>query len=169
MRVENTLWCMHTSWATRGDHTLFKEIGAPPIAWKSCDLEAMEIRKRGPLCAIYESTIFEDLEALSALASDGNLNSTVELGEDEMQAFGRVDQMFERMFQKRQGDAKTEITVEKSVAEIAVEKVIAAIQVIGFGQFCQQEWEHCIALRMVLPTNMANICKCVSSTLSRVA
>ena len=82
------------------------------------------------------------------MASDGNLNSSVEMGEDEMQAFGRVDAMFERMAHSQDNKAG-----EKP--KIQVDKVLASIQVSGFGQFSEENWGHCIDLRKVLPTAMA--------------
>ena len=134
--------------AKDGNRTLFNKAEGLRIVWKTSDVEGAEIREQGPLCAIYESSIFEDPDAVSALASDGNLNSNVEMGEDEMQAFGRVDAMFERM-------ARSQDTKAGEKPKINMEKLLANIQVSGFGQFSEESWQHLIALRKVLPTAMA--------------
>ena len=48
------------------NRTLFNKSDGLTIVWQPSDVEAAEISKQGPLCAIYESSIFEDLDAVSA-------------------------------------------------------------------------------------------------------
>ena len=56
------------------------------IKWQPSDVEGAEIRLHGPVGAIYNSAIFEDPDALVALASEYNLNDDIQMNECEMQA-----------------------------------------------------------------------------------
>ena len=134
--------------AKEATHTLFNQVGAPRITFKMNDSEADEIMTQGLVCAIYDKTIFGDLEAIDALSADANLNSNVDCGEDEMQAFGRVDILFNRIA----ADPKW------IGHDIPVEHVLQKLnESCGFGQFVQEDWIHFIALRKALPANMANV------------
>ena len=63
------------------------------IKWQESDSEGAAIITQGPLCAIYTSDLLLNTDAMNALASDDNLNASVQLGEDEIQAFGRAHAM----------------------------------------------------------------------------
>ena len=128
-----------------GNRTLFNKATTAMITWQPGDTEAIEIGKHGPVCAIFEENIFEDPDAVNALCSDDNLNATVQLSEDEMQAFGRVDAMMNRM------------ALSQGSAVVKVDQVIEALQVSGLGQFSVQEWKHFLALRSSLPASVAKI------------
>ena len=128
-----------------GNRTLFNKADTAMITWQPGDTEAIEIGKHGPVCAIFEEGIFEDPDAVNALCSDDNLNATVQLSEDEMQAFGRVDAMMNRM------------ALSRGSGVVKVDQVIEALQVSGLGQFSVQEWKHFLALRSSLPASVAKI------------
>ena len=53
--------------AKDGSRTLYNA-GTVPIAWKETDWEGWNILKRGPLCAIYASSLLLDYDALYAVA-----------------------------------------------------------------------------------------------------
>ena len=76
---------------------------------------------------------------MNALSSDDNLNASVQWGEDEMQAFGRVDAMMLRL-----GPSQEEV-------------IFASLQVSGLGKFSEDDWKAFIALRSSLPSKIAKI------------
>jgi hypothetical protein len=79
--------------ASCGTRSLFNK-GETAIRWQPTDGEGAEILKHGPLCAIYDSSVYADVDAVLALSSDDNLNAHVQMAEDEMQAFGRRSSFF---------------------------------------------------------------------------
>ena len=89
----------------------------PLLKWKKDDQDAEMIQKNGPLCAVFEADIWKDPDAVNALASDDNLNATVQMGEDEMQAFGRVDTMYGRMVQTQRG-GKTCTSISEFISKL---------------------------------------------------
>lgn len=128
----------------QGGRTLFNK-GEVPIRWRDGDTEGAEIMSRGPLCAIYDSKLLDDPEALRALASDDNLNASVQWGEDEMQAYGRVHEVVERL-------APSQDPPEESYGT-----VLASLEVSGLGKFSADDWTQLIALRMQLPDNISKV------------
>ena len=126
-----------------GTHHVFNNSSAGIIKWKKNDVEAAECMKHGPLCVIYDSSIFQDLEAVEALNADGNLNSKIEMAEDEMQAFGRVDATFERLARSPDWQKINVNTIDEQVLQKIRESC-------GLGHFTPQEWRNLILLRKVL-------------------
>ena len=129
-----------------GGRFLFNE-GQVSIRWKATDAEGPQITEQGPLCAIYESSLFHDSAAMHALAADDNLNAAVQWGEDEMQAFGRVHLMMERLAPSQGGQQMT------------ADGLLASLQVSGLGRFSSDDWKQFILLRSSLPTSIALILK----------
>ena len=117
----------------------------PQMKCMNSDREASQIAEHGPLCAVYDGSSFDDPDEVAALASDDNLNAMVQMNEDEMQAFGRVDAMVDR-FARDQG-----------VTETTHQAVIAALEAVGLGHFSKQDWQHFVALRASLPASIAKI------------
>ena len=75
-----------------GGRTLFND-GKTPIVIRN-DKEGAEdwvIRETGILASIYSSELWEDPQAMQALMNADNDDAEVELGEDEVQAQGRVE------------------------------------------------------------------------------
>ena len=68
-----------------------------PIKWQADDTEGAEIQESGPLCQIFDSVLFDDPNAMDALGTEDNLNADIAMGEDEMQAFGRISGIMARM------------------------------------------------------------------------
>ena len=52
------------------------------------------------MCAIYKSTLWHDADAMKACSANDNLNANVSMGEDEMQAFGRIDVVVKAVWEK---------------------------------------------------------------------
>ena len=76
--------------------------GQVPIEWRADDGEGRAIITDGPLCAIFTSDLLKDTAAMEALASDDNLNASVQMQEDEMQAFGRAHELVGRLCPDRE-------------------------------------------------------------------
>ena len=88
--------------ARDGNRIIFNK-GEVPIRWQEADAEGAQILEQGPACAIYGEGLLLDIDAAHALASDDNLNTGVQWGEDEMQAFGRVHAMMEKWLPAKEG------------------------------------------------------------------
>ena len=112
-----------------------------PIKWLDKDEEGLLILEQGPICQIFEEGLFEDKDALIALASEDNMNAGIQLGEDEMQAFGRTHQLITKLGDQKFTDAS----------------VLEKIRVGGMGTFSDSEWLHMIKLRAGLPTPVADV------------
>ena len=95
------------------------------------------------MCQIYESSLLHDQDAATALASDDNLNATVQWGEDEMQSYGRGSDMVDRLANK---DGTTTIA-----------SLIAALQTIGLGQYTVEDWKDFLNLRVSLPISHSQV------------
>ena len=115
--------------AKDGSRTLFNQ-GEVKIRWKDDDTEGATILEQGQVCAIYSSKLLQDEEAMNALCAEDNLNASVQWAEDEMQAFGRVDQIV-----RRSGTANAQ-------------EIFAILQCSGLGQFTDTDWRELIALRI---------------------
>ena len=82
--------------AKDGSRTIYNK-GEVPIKWQANDEEGAQILENGPLCIIFGSPLLLDVEATTALCAEDNLNAEVQWGDDEIQAFGRVHEMVERI------------------------------------------------------------------------
>ena len=70
--------------------TFFNE-GKVKVAWRASDNEARAICDDGPLCAVYDASLMDDRAALEATMSDDNKDASVQMAEDEMSLFGKID------------------------------------------------------------------------------
>ena len=87
--------------ASGSKRCLFNQ-GEVPIEWLADDGEGRAIITDGPLCAVFASDLLNDTAAMEALASDDNLNASVQMQEDEMQAFGRAHELVCRLCPERE-------------------------------------------------------------------
>ena len=133
--------------AKDGGRTIMNE-GNIPIKLQEDDSEGALILSQGPVCAIYDSSLLEDEAAARALASEDNLNASVAMEEDEMQAFGRVSVVFERMVQDSQNGTHAPVTPAQ---------ILDHIRQSGTGQFSTEEWVHLISLRSTLSVAHAQV------------
>ncbi len=54
--------------AKDGTHTLYNR-GEDPVRWQDADTEGAQIIEHGPLCSIYSKRMFNDIEAVHAVAN----------------------------------------------------------------------------------------------------
>ena len=45
------------------------------------------------MCVVYNSALLSDTEALTSVMRDDNMNASVQMGADEIHAYGRVDKV----------------------------------------------------------------------------
>ena len=129
-----------------GGHFVMGE-GKLRIRWQEGDSEGHEIMEKGPICVVYDAKLLDDHEALSSIMSDDNLNATIQLSEDEMQAFGRVDALCDVMaLSQSKGDAPLDCMT-----------VLERVRASGLGVFTEQDWLSFIILRSKLPPNVAKL------------
>ena len=74
-----------------GNRTVFNE-GKVPLIYDESNKEGARILEDGVLCCVYREELWEDAEAMLALMNADNDDADIEMGEDEVQALGRVDQ-----------------------------------------------------------------------------
>ena len=125
------------------------------IEWRRNDQEGAQILAYGPLCTIYGEALYDDVRAMHAVASADNLDAGVRMGEDELQAFGRVcDSMTTLM----------ENAPKKQPYELQ-EDCLKEIELAGLGQFRKDAWKQLIRLRVSLPQDHCNVLKTVAHSL----
>ena len=140
--------CIHgLKLCVQKSHKLYNDPDAPLIQFRKDDLESVEIAGQGVLAYVYRDTLFDDLTAFEALVEDGNLNSAIENGMDEMQAFGRVDILMSRMSEKERWKGKKPTDAE----------VLKEVEKIGFGKFPVEDWMNLIQLRCCLEPELAKV------------
>ena len=142
-----------------GGRTLFNQ-GKLKIEWRSEDNEGELCITKGPMCAIYKSTLWHDADAMKACSANDNLNANVSMGEDEMQAFGRIDVVV-----KAEKLGKDGMTMD-----ILCHRVLDRVRLAGLGTFTQDDWTKLIALRVALPDGVATMFQVIqcSACMSRV-
>jgi len=128
--------------AIEGHHHLYNDPALPKIRFSPDDLEGQEIMTKGVLAVIYCKSIWEDPEAVIALSSLGNFNAAIDQGEDEMQAFGRVNELFRRMVDSKQYEDMEDVCINAILEGVRKSS--------GFGHFSQSQWRDFIALRKSL-------------------
>ena len=131
-----------------GTHTLYNQPGADKVKWHWQDSEANMCMEHGFSAAIYDDSIWGDIQAVEALNAEGNLNSAVDMGEDEMQAFGRIDAIVTRMSQSPAWKDK-KIPVGPALDNLKLG--------CGLGQFDEKSWQHFFNLRESLGVPMVKV------------
>ena len=138
-----------------GDHTLFGKPNGTPIRLATGDSEGAEIMKHGINAVIFEKELWEDMDAVNAIASIGNLNAKIDAAEDEMQAFGRIDGIYNQMSKEDKWKDRA-----KEAAGIPVQAVMdCLINRCQLGHYTEGEWKNLIALRQVLTPAHSEILK----------
>ena len=129
-----------------GDRTLFND-GKTVIKYADTN-EWRATREDGVLCVVYDEALWEDNSALVSWMLADNLNASVQVGEDEMQAFGRVGGIVTKLARSQQG-AQEEMIEIKTVYEL--------IEKEGFGRFNSQTFVDFIKLRLTISHKAAKI------------
>ena len=102
-----------------------------PLAYAENE-EWVGIRDDGILCCVYSEDLWCDEPALRATMLGDNLNAFVQVGEDEMQAFGRVDAVVRALVAKA-SDPGTSSQAPSQQVELGVRNVYATLEEEGFG------------------------------------
>ena len=88
--LTKTHFCHGLKLAKDGGRTLFNE-GKVPILLNEEDDEGGMCLQQGVVCVIYDSAIFQDVEALNTVMNTDNLNAACEMQADEMQNYGAIE------------------------------------------------------------------------------
>ena len=80
-----------------GNHHFHNQPHNPKIRFKPGDKEGKEMQSEGVLAVIYEDTIWGDMREVEAVCAIGNFNAKIDQSEDEMQAFGRINELMNSM------------------------------------------------------------------------
>ena len=76
--------------ARDGNRSLFNE-GKIPIKYEESNTEGNLILAEGIICSVYRSELWSDTDAMRELMAADNDDADIEMGEDEIQAQGRVE------------------------------------------------------------------------------
>jgi len=126
-------------------HYLFNDAKNLVIKLQDGDVECKEILSSGVMAVIYGPELLRDEDAMCAFASADNLNASVQMVEDEMQAFGRVHALVDRL---APGQEKKDSTINS---------LISQLEVSGIGTFTRENWKDIITLRFSMPGHMAKL------------
>ena len=133
-----------------GGGTLFNDKRIPIIYKPTAEQQA--ISENGVLAVVYGEELWDDREALVRLMLGDNLNAAVQVGEDEVQAFGRVDRIVVEFTEKHK-----EKTAAGSQPTVGVREVFERIENDGFGKFDKDTFMHFIRLRLTITHQAAKI------------
>ena len=142
--LSKTHFCHAHKLAKDGNRVLFNQ--TVPIAWQKDDPEGWAIMNDGPECCIYREDLMYDAEAMTALGNDDNLDAAICWGEDEMQAFGRIDIIFCKLAPSQDVVPKLNIMLNE-------------LNRAGLGNFPEKSWKDMCALRYKLSTASADVLK----------
>ena len=141
-----------------GDRTLFND-GKVLIKYEDTE-EYHEIRENGVLAVVYDEKLWDDKEALHKLMLNDNLNASIQVGEDEVQAFGRVDRVVLEETEKAeqmQAEINAKTGAQPTKATITLKQVYNRVEAEGFGKFAAPMWTHFIKFRLTITNQAAKI------------
>ena len=131
-------------------HTLYN-INEVHIRWRADDTEGKLISAGGPLCVVYDSALLSNAAALTSAMRDDNMDASVQMGTDEMHAYGHVDIVFAALASPPIGSGGC-LTIRQ---EIEAEYFLATSRCAGLGAFTGEEFVHFISLRRMLPPHVS--------------
>ena len=119
------------------------------------------IREQGVVAAVYDETLWGDKDAMVALMLGDNLNAAVQVGEDELQAFGRVDTIVAQLARSQPSNHSQEQARKqpKEPVEVTIKNVYDIIEREGFGKFDSKTFVDFIKPRLSLNHKAAQIFK----------
>ena len=143
--LTNTHFTHAQKLAKDGNRTLFDQ-NKVPIAFRDDDVEANEIQKHGPLCAIYDEKLLDDHDAVQALMQEDNMNASVQMGEDEMSALTAVERTIEQMGPDARDKQK----------DLDIKKILQRVRTVGCcGNFSDLHIAHFIKFCGLVPKRIA--------------
>ena len=120
--------------------------------------ELSAIREDGVLCSIYSEDLWADDSALKALMLGDNLNAAVQAGEDEMQAFGRVDSIVLALAAPAPSQPGGPAPSQRSgPVTIDLKTVHSKLEEEGFGKFSSATFIDFIKLRLTITHKAAEM------------
>ena len=111
--------------------------------------EGRMIQQRGVVTTIYKSALYYDVDALKAIMREENLNSRVELQEDEMSAYACVSDML--------GQGRNKLGLQHDDKEKDAQRIVDAIHQT-FRSYCGFPRDHMLVIakfRLDLPDGIA--------------
>ena len=141
--------------AKDGNHTLFGKEKGKRIQWTANDREGQEILQYGPTCCIYREGLFSDTHALKTLAIEDNLNAQIQMGDDEMAAFGRVHAQHAEEEKKLKSRYFADWVQHQDKMHI---DILSGIKLDGgLKPFSETDWKALIDFRMGLTKEIADV------------
>jgi len=135
-----------------GNRTLFNE-GKVPLVYDSLEGEALMVQTEGPVVSVYREELWYDTEALIALMQADNDDSEIQMGEDEMQMLGRVEDAFDALAAK---------TIEPNLTN-----VLAEMKSVGLRCWSEEHTMCFIEYRLRITKNHAECLRqCVFHSVS---
>ena len=104
--------------------------------------EDRKIITEGVLCSVYSAKIWEDKAALEALMNADNDDADVEMGEDEIQALGRVEPALKQVEDKGGGP-------------VTADAVLEEMRTIGLRAFTAEQTKAFVEFRLALTEGVA--------------
>ena len=129
--------------ARDGNRTIFNE-GKVDIKYEEDNFEGRKILDDGVLCCVYREALLDDPEALQAIMDADNDDADIEMGEDEIQAQGRVESAITFCMAK-----------ERQSTQVAVDEVLGVMRRAGLRAFTEDDTRAFIQFRMSLSTGVA--------------
>ena len=137
---------------TDGSRTFMND-GATPLVYLEESAESKKIEEDGVQCSVYREELWDDKEALMALMNADNDDADIEMGEDEIQAQGRIE------------TAINAIVAQEKVVDI--QSVFADMKRAGLRAYSDGDTKAMIELRLAWTPAVAQCFRsCVFNTIN---
>ena len=130
--------------ARDGNRSIFNE-GKIHIKYDVDNVEGNMILEDGVLCCVYRSELLDDPEALQAIMDADNDDADIEMGEDEIQAQGRVESALKQC-----------LAQERESQSLSVGEVFEVMKRAGLRAFTEDDTKALIQFRLSLSAGVAH-------------
>ena len=135
-----------------GNRTLFNE-GKVPVAFHDDGREGEKIREEGVLTCVYGEGLWNDPEAMEALMNADNDDADIEMGEDEIQAQGRIESAISAVLTTHAG--------------LSLEAVLDEMKRSGLRSYTEEQTKAYVQFRLSVTPIVAKCFRaCVFSAIS---
>ena len=131
--LTKTHFCHANKLSKDGNRTLFNE-GKIPVAFHDDGREGEKIREEGVLTCVYGEGLWNDPEAMEALMNADNDDADIEMGEDEIQAQGRIESAIS--------------AVETTHAGLSLDAVLAEMRRSGLRSYTEEQTKAFVQFRL---------------------